>query len=137
MRGLSLRIFLGLFPESVYPIMVAKKFKIHGVNLTGKFIFHCAPKQNSPPGFYHLHSTTHFSPKTFFEILFSVAEREEDYGAEKMIKIKLARALVTSFDKSHHFITSRFFLVCVSLCHNLYSNMLKCEGFLREKCYFL
>ena len=27
---------------------------------------------------------------------------EEDYGAENMTKIKLARVLVTSFDKFHH-----------------------------------
>ena len=38
-RDLSLGIFLGLFPETVNPIMVAKKFQIHGVNLTGKYIF--------------------------------------------------------------------------------------------------
>ena len=30
------------------------------------------------------------------------AERGEDYGAEKLTKIKLARILVTNFDKFHH-----------------------------------
>ena len=42
-----------------------------------------------------------FPPRNVFCIFFSV-EREEDCGVEKMTKIKLARVLVTSFDKFHH-----------------------------------
>ena len=42
------------------------------------------------------------SPKQRF-LYFSSPEREEDYGAEKMTKIKFARVLVTSFDKFYHF----------------------------------
>ena len=74
-------------------------------NKLNLFIFTYVPKQKSPPGSYHYHSRqeeiTHFSQTTFF--VFSSLEREEDYGAEKMTKIKFARVLVTSFDKFYHF----------------------------------
>ena len=46
---------------------------------------------------------THFPRIAFFENLFPPAGRREDYGAEKITKIKLARVLVISFDKFHHF----------------------------------
>ena len=71
------------------------------------FIFSHAPKQKSLPSSYHHYSRqkeiTHSSQTRFFENLFSPVEREEDYGAEKMTKIKLARLLVTTFDKFYHF----------------------------------
>ena len=68
------------------------------------------------------------SPKQrFLKICFSPSREEEDYRAENMTKIKLARVLVTSFDIFHHFTTFTF-LVSVFLCHNLDSNMLKREG---------
>ena len=50
-------------------------------------------------------------PKKRF-LYFSSAEREEDYGAEKMTKIKLARVLVTSFDKFYHFCSYYIFGFC-------------------------
>ena len=40
-----------------------------------------------------------------------------------MAKVKLARVLVTSFDKLHHLCSPVCFVV-----HNLVSSMLKCEG---------
>ena len=65
------------------------------------------PKQNSPPGFYHYHSRqkeiTHFPQTKCLENLFFVSRQGEAYRAENMIKIKLARVLVTSFDKFHYF----------------------------------
>ena len=51
------------------------------------------------------------SPKQRF-FYFSSAEREEDYGAEKMTKIKLTRVLVTSFDKFRHFCNLSIFVFC-------------------------
>ena len=50
---------------------------------------------------------------------------------KKMTKIKLVRVLATSFVKSHLLCTYHF-LVSVLLCHNLDSNMLKCEGSLTQ-----
>ena len=40
--------------------------------------------------------------RVFWKSVFHPAERGEDYGAEKMTKIKLPRVLVTSFDKFNH-----------------------------------
>ena len=74
--------------------MVAEKFQIHGVKITGKYIYKSnkwIPKQRSPPGSYHYHSRQeeiiHFSQKTFFENLFSPADIEENYVAEKITKV--------------------------------------------------
>ena len=59
------------------------------------FIFSHALKQKSPPGFYHHYSRqreiTHFPQTKFFENLFFPSREGEDYGAENMTKIKLAR----------------------------------------------
>ena len=62
---------------------------------------------------------THFPQKQqFLKICFS---------QQKKTKIKLARVLVTSFDKFTIFATCTL-LVFVLLCHNFDSSMLKCEG---------
>ena len=45
-------------------------------------------------------------------LYFSSAESGEDYGAEKMTKIKVARLLVTSFDKFHHLCNHCIFDFC-------------------------
>ena len=72
------------------------------------FIFAHAPKQNSPPDFYHYPSGRKklpISPEQHFLKIYSPAESEggeEDYGVEKITKIKPTRVLVTSFDKFHH-----------------------------------
>ena len=77
--------------------------------------FYLCPKQKSLLGSYHNHSRheeiTHFSHTTFFVFFFSM-ESEEDYGDQKMTKIKLARVLVTSFDKFHHFCNYYIFGFC-------------------------
>ena len=65
--------------------MVVEKFQIHGV------------KQK-------------YKKQRF--LYFSLAQREEDYGAEKITKIKLARVLVTSFDKFYHFCNHYIFGFC-------------------------
>ena len=49
-----------------------------------------------------------FPPHNVFCIFF-LAEKEEDYGAEKMTKIKLARVLVTSFDEFHYLSNNNIF----------------------------
>ena len=91
--------------------MVAKKFQIYCVKITGKHIcesvhFCSCPQQNAPPGSYHntpgRRKLPISSEQRFLKIVLSPAERGEDYGAEKMTKIKLARAFVTSFDKFYH-----------------------------------
>ena len=92
--------------------MVAEKFQIHGVKITGKCIcelknricsIYLCPQAKISPSFLSLPlqagGNYSFPPHNFF---FS-AEREEDYGAKKITKIKLARVLVTSCDKFHHF----------------------------------
>ena len=133
-RGLiSPEYFLNFFLKLVYPTMVAEKFHIYGVKITGKYIFESknlnlfilSPSKAFPqlfiitmPGRRKL---SILPKQRFLKIYFSLVERREDYGAEKMTKIKLARELVTSFDKFHHFSTFTF-LVSVLLY------MLKCEG---------
>ena len=51
------------------------------------------------------------SPKKRF-LYFSSVEREEDYEAEKMTKIKLTRLSVTGFDKFYHFCNHCIFGFC-------------------------
>ena len=100
--------------------MVAKNFQIHGVKITGKcicesknWLFTHALKQNSPPGFYHHNSRqkeiAHFLQTKIFENLFFPGREEEGYGAENMTKIKLAKVLVTRFDKFHSTICNLYF----------------------------
>ena len=97
--------FLKLFSNLYIPPWLRKNFKFMVVRLlentflsqkTESVHFHSCPQVKLLPGCYHHHSKqkefTHF-PR----------ERREDYGAEKMTKIKLARVLVTSFDEFHHF----------------------------------
>ena len=69
--------------------MVAEKFQIHGVKITGKYIYKSnkwIPKQHSlARALSHYHSRQeeiiHFSQKTFFGNLFSPADIEENYVA--------------------------------------------------------
>ena len=105
-------------------ISVAKKFKIHGVKITTKCICESknlicsfllmSPSKNlsqvliiTTPGRRKFPN----SPTQRFLYFFS-AEREENYGAEKMTKIKLTRALVTSFDEFHHLSNHNIFGFC-------------------------
>ena len=121
------RIFLKFFFQTCISLtMIDEKFQIHGVKITGKYI--CESK-NWIWSFLLMHSSKTFlqifiitnprrsnlpvsSKQRFLKIYFSPAERGEDYGAEKIIKIKLARILVTSFDKFHHFCNLYIFGFC-------------------------
>ena len=114
-----------IFSKPVFHTMVVEKFQIHGVKITGKCIceskcwiyafllmFRC---KNIPQVFIITsclgrRKLTN-SPKQQF-LYFSSAEREEDYGAEKMTKIKLAKVLLKSFDKFHHFCNLYIFGFC-------------------------
>ena len=116
------RIFFEFFLKPVYPSMVAKKFQIHIVKITGnklvsqiEYVFSC-PQAKLFPRFLSLplqeKEITHFSKTKRFENLFFSSREGEDYGAENMTKIKLARVLVTSFDKFHHFWNHYIFGFC-------------------------
>ena len=117
-------IFLEFFLRPVFRAMVAEKFQIHDVKITGKCI--CESKswtcsflimslsKNRPQV---LIITTSGRRKVTISLkqrflYFSSAEREEDYGAEKMAKITLARVLVASFDKFCHFCNHYIFGFC-------------------------
>ena len=94
-----------------------EKFQIYGVKITGTYI--CEPKNWTFPfllipltlpqaeGNYPFHPNS-----IFWRSIFSPAEKEEDYRAEKMIKIKLARVLVASFDKFHLLCNLYIFVIC-------------------------
>ena len=116
--------------------MVAEKFKIYGVYILwvkqlSLFIFSHAPSKTLPQVFIITtpsRSGLPISPEQcFLKIYFSPAERGEDYGAEKLTQMKLARVLGTSFDIFHYF-CNLYILASVLLCHNLDSGMLKCES---------
>ena len=73
------------------------------------FIFTYVPKQKSLPGYYHYHcrqEEVNHLPQTIS------AEREEDYGAEKITKIKFVKVLAIGFDKFHHFCNLYIFGLC-------------------------
>ena len=113
-------IFLKCFLKSIYPNKVAKNFKFVELRLLkDEFVsrkiesvhFCSYPQAKRSP---RQKEITHFTHTRFSEIFYH-AETGEDYGAEKMTKIKLARVLVTSLDKFHHlFQTLSFqFLFCI------------------------
>ena len=78
------------------------------------FIFTYVPKEKFILGSSHYHSRqeeiTHFPHTTFF--VFYLSRKGGDYGAEEMTKIKVAKVLVTSFDKFHHFSNHYIFCFC-------------------------
>ena len=114
------RIFIEFFLKPVYPTMVAKKFKFMVLRLLENTVvskklnlFAHAPKQKSPPGFYYYYSRqkkiTYFPQTKCFENQFFPSREREHYGAENIIKVKLARVLVTSFNKFHSTICNLYF----------------------------
>ena len=119
--------------------MVVEKFQSYGVKIIAihlwvkklnLFIFNHAPKQNSPPGFYHYPPGRRESPSrtAFFQDSFSWGERGERIMELKELT-KLTKVSVTSFDKFHHLWKLYIFDLYVFLCNNLALNMLKCERF--------
>ena len=113
------------FFKPAFRTMVAEKFHIRGVKITGKRM--CESKNwicsfllmslsKNFPQFLIITSClgrrkVTISPKQRF-LYFFLAEREEDYGVEKIATIKLVRVLVTSFDKFYHFCNHCSFDFC-------------------------
>ena len=92
--------------------MVVEKFQIYSVKIIAihlrvkklnLLIFNRAPKQNTPPGFYHYppgRQELPISPKqSFLKVFFPEEKEGVDYGVEKIPK--LTKVSVTSFDKFH------------------------------------
>ena len=91
--------------------MVVEKFQIYSVKIIAihlrvkklnLFIFNRAPKQNTPPGFYHYppgRQELPISPEQRFLKIFFPKEKE-DYGAERITKIN--KGIGHKFDKFHH-----------------------------------
>ena len=107
--------FLIFLSNLFFTPWLKKMFQIHGVKITRKYIcksnnWICSnllmPSSKTPPRFLssllQAEGNYPFPPNKFFENLFFPSTEGEDYGAENMTKIKLARILVTSFDKFHH-----------------------------------
>ena len=88
--------------------MVAEKFQIYSVKITGKklnlFIFKSpqaklSPWLSLPP---RQKKITHPSQQRFLKTIFPQQKEGEDYGVGKITKIKPTRAFATSFDELHH-----------------------------------
>ena len=85
-----------------------EKFQIYGVTITGRYI--CEPKNGiflflliPPSNTLHQAGTYPFHwNSTFWKSIFPPAQSGDDFGAEKMTKIKPHRVLVTGFDIFHH-----------------------------------
>ena len=110
--------------------MVAEKFQIYSVKIATKyicesknwiysFLIFSRPQSKLSPRFLSWTRGRRNLPippdQHFLKICFSPAERglgEEDYGAEKITKIKPRRVLVTSFDKFHHLCSIFVFGFC-------------------------
>ena len=103
--------------------MMFQSFKFM-VKITGKYIcesknwmliFSHAPKQNSAASFYHYSpprqkEITHSSWTAFSQDLYFLGKKGgEDYGVEKITKIKPTRL---SFDKFHHLCNLYIFGFC-------------------------
>ena len=136
-------MFLDFFPKPIYSTMVAEKFQSCGeIKITGKYI--CESKNwvwsflLMPPSKTLLQVfiiTTQaegnysFLPnKVFWGSIFYSAEREVwIMELKKLSKLKLrgyrSQVLINST-----IFTTFTFLVSVFLCHNIASNILKCEG---------
>ena len=108
--------------------MVAQKFQIYGVKITGKYIcesknksvhFYSCPQAKLSLRFLSLpprEKEFTYSSRTVFSVFFSPSERGtgEDYGVEKITKIKPRRVLVASFDKFNH-LCNFWFLFCCAI----------------------
>ena len=130
--------FLNFFLNLYIPLWLQKSFKFMLLRLLANtfvgeklnlFIFTQAPKQNSPPGFYHYP----FLPNSnFWRFIFSPVERGGGMGGKIMESRKLPK-LNLQWYWSQVLINSTIFatftfLVSALFCHNLASSILKCEG---------
>ena len=98
LRAFLSRVFLEFSPKFVYSTMVAEKFivlrllQIHlRIKTLNLFIFTHAPKQNSPPGFYHYpqaeRNCAFFPDSIFWKYSFLIRKRGERVMDEKITKI--------------------------------------------------
>ena len=119
-KGLmSPEYFLNFFSNLYIPPWLQKSFKFMVLRLLeNKFVsqiesvYSCSqaklcPRILSLP--LQEKKITHFFQTKCFKNLFFPSREGEDYGAENMTKIKLARVLVTSFDKFHSTICNLYF----------------------------
>ena len=104
--------------------MVVEKFQSYSVKIIAihlwvekldLFIFNHAPKQKSPPGFYHYPPGRRELPippeQRFVEDTFSWRERGERIMELKELP-KLTKVSATSFDKFHHLCNVYIFDLC-------------------------
>ena len=92
---ISPEYFLNFFWNLYIPSWLRKSFKF----LVLRLLEDMSLSKTLPPA----EGNYPFPPnRVFWKSVFQPTERGEDYGAEKMTKVKLARVLVTSFDKFHH-----------------------------------
>ena len=111
------------------------------------FIFPHAPKQNFVPDFYHHPPGRRKLPipveQRFLKIYFLPSRKGGRGGGgdggiimelQKLLKLNLRGYWSQVLINSTIFATFTF-LISVSLCHNLASSMLKCEGSLTNKIF--
>ena len=135
------RIFLEFFSKPAYSTLVAEKFQIYSIKITGKYI---CESNNKSVHFYSCPQAKAL-PQVFISI--SQAERNsaflansvvwiyiflsrkgmggENYGAEKITKIN--KGIGHKFSWFHHLCNLNIFGLCF-LCNNLASSMPNCEG---------
>ena len=125
---ISPEYFLDFFSNLYIPPCVQKSFKFIVLSLLENTFVSQKPESvyswsqaKLSPGFYHHHSRqkkiTHCPQTKCFENLFFLSRQERGlYRAENMTKIKLARILVTTFDKFNYFQPLHFwFLFCCAI----------------------
>ena len=102
--------------KPVYSTMVVEEFQIYGVEITGKYICEsknriCSflpmpPNKTLPQVFIISPQADRNYPflvsRLFWRSIFPQQKGGEEYGVEKITKIKPARVLVTIFDEFHH-----------------------------------
>ena len=115
------KILFEFFLKPVYPTTVVEKFQIYSVKITGRHTL--VKKMNlhfcsCPQAKLSQTRKLPISPEQrFLEIYFPLAERGGDMElyklpSVKMTRIKLARILVTSFNKFHHLYNLYIFGFC-------------------------
>ena len=140
LRGLSLQNVSWIFSQTSICHHGWRKVQIHHVKINEKFVsqkvefVHLYPCSKAKISFRFLSLPLQAevnrslpSKQRFSKIFFSPAEKREGYGAENIPKLNLrgywSQVLINST------IFANFtLLVFVSLCYNLDSSMLKCEG---------
>ena len=114
-----------------FKVIILRLLQIHlWVKKLNLFIFNHAPKQNSPPDFYHYppgRRELPIPPEQLFWRYFFLRRKGERIMESKKLP-KLTKVSVTSFGKFHHLYNLYIFGLCFVTGNNLASSMLKCEG---------